>query len=87
MSKTNLGTKLVEPLFIREIGINKKLSNNDEIIKFNKAKNAYIAGHLDSWAIILEENPEMQSTIIKDMKEMANSLKKSAGVVILKDAN
>jgi len=63
------------------------LSNNDEWVEFNKAKNAYIAGHLDSWAIMLEEDPEMRSTIIKDMKEMANSLKKSAGVVILKDAD
>jgi len=63
------------------------LSNNDEIIKFNKAKNAYIAGHLDSWAVMLEDDPEMKSIVIKDMKEMANSLKKSAGVVILKDAD
>lgn len=55
-------------------------------MKFNKAKNAYIAGHLDSWAIMLEEDPEMQSIVIKDMKEMAKLLKKSAGVVILKDA-
>lgn len=59
--------------------------NFDEAVRLNKAKNAFVAGALDSWAIMLEENPEMTSTIIKDMKEMANSLKKSAGVVIFKD--
>ncbi len=59
--------------------------NSDEFIRLNKAKNAFVAGALDSWAIMLEENPEMASTIIKDMKEMAEFLKKSAGVVIFKD--
>lgn len=50
--------------------------------KINNAKNAFIAGCLDSWAIIIEENPELIPTVIKDMKEIANSLKKSAGVII-----
>ena len=63
------------------------MSNDEETIKLFKAKNAYIAGALDSWAIIIEENPEMIQTIVKEMKEMANMLKKSAGVVIFKDAN
>lgn len=50
--------------------------------KLNKAKNAFFAGALDSWAIILDENPEMMGIVIKDMKKLANSLKKSAGVII-----
>ena len=54
----------------------------DNIERMNNAKNAFIAGALDSWAILLQENPEMISTITKDMKEMASSLKKSAGVLI-----
>lgn len=63
------------------------MSNNNEIIKFNKAKNAFIAGCLNSWAVMLEDDPEMKSIVIKDMREMANKLKKSAGVIILKDAD
>ncbi len=47
-----------------------------------KAGWAYIGGSLDSWAIILEENPEMQETVIKDMKEMAAKLREKAGVTI-----
>jgi len=53
--------------------------------KFHNAKNAFLAGALDSWSIILEENPEMYHTVIKDMKEMATALKKSAGVIIFKE--
>ncbi len=55
------------------------------IEQLQKAKNAFIAGALDSWAIILEENPEMTKIIIKDMKKLSDSLKKSAGVVIFKE--
>jgi len=54
----------------------------DEMSKVNKSNNAYIAGCLDSWAVIIEENPEMTKTIIKDMQELAAILKKSAGVVM-----
>ncbi len=43
---------------------------------------AYLAGHLDSWAIIIEENPEMISTISNDMKQLATNLKKISGVTI-----
>ncbi len=63
------------------------MSFDEKVVKLNKAKNAFIAGALDSWAIIIEESPEMIPTIIKDMKEMALSLKKSAGVIILNDAS
>ena len=61
------------------------MSHDSEFIKLNNAKNAFIAGSLDSWAIIIKENPEMIPTVIKDMKEMALSLKKSAGVLIFQD--
>ncbi len=63
------------------------MSYDNEQDKLNKAKNAYIAGSIDSWAIIIEENPEMIPIIIKQMKEMAQSLKKSAGVIFLKNAS
>lgn len=53
--------------------------------KFNKAKNAYIAGALDTWAIMIQENPEMNYIVIREMKEMALLLKKSAGVIIFDD--
>lgn len=43
---------------------------------------AYLAGTLDSWAIILDENPEMQETIIKDMKTLAKKLREKAGVTV-----
>ena len=55
-------------------------------IQVLKAKNAFVAGALDSWAIIIEECPEMIPSIIKQMREMSKSLKKSAGVVIFDDA-
>lgn len=58
------------------------MTETEDILKAIKAKNAYIAGCLDSWAIIIEENPEMTKIVIKDMKELADSLKKSAGVII-----
>lgn len=61
------------------------MSYDNEFLKLYKAKNAFIAGSLDSWAFIIEECPEMIPTIIKDMKDMALSLKKSAGVIILND--
>ena len=54
----------------------------DEIKAF-KAKNAFFAGVLDSWAVILEIGPEMTDKVIVDMKEMATSLKKSSGVLLL----
>ena len=57
----------------------------ERLKKFNNAKNAFVAGALDTWAILLEENPEMIHTVIKDMKEMATSLKKSSGVIIFKE--
>ena len=57
----------------------------DDLKRFHNAKNAFVAGALDSWSIILEENPEMCHTVIKDMKEMATALKKSAGVIIFKE--
>ncbi len=58
------------------------LESIENIEKMLKAKNAFIAGCLDSWAVMLEHDPEFTKTIIKDMKELADSLKKSAGVVI-----
>jgi len=58
------------------------MSYDGETIRCIKAKNAFIAGSLDSWAIIMEEQPEMIPTIINQMKEMALSLKKYAGVTI-----
>ena len=57
----------------------------EELKKMHNAKNAFIAGALDSWSIILEENPEMRHSIIIHMKEMATALKKSAGVIIFKE--
>ena len=44
----------------------------DNIERMNNAKNAFIAGCLDSWAVIIEENPELIPTVIKDMKELAH---------------
>ena len=64
------------------------MSKEEEIHRlkrFHNAKNAFVAGALDSWSIILEENPEMRHTVIRDMKEMATALKKSAGVIIFKE--
>lgn len=61
------------------------MSQDNNYHNLNKAKNAFIAGALDSWAIILQENPEMIQTVTKDMQEMANALKKSAGVLFLKN--
>ena len=54
-----------------------------EVSQLQKALFAYIGGSLDSWAIILEENPEMKNTVIKDMKEMAANFRKKAGVTIV----
>ena len=65
--------------------MNQDKIDTEIMIRANKAKNAFLAGCLDSWAIILEENPEMKKTIIADMKELAASLKKSAGVIILEN--
>jgi len=48
--------------------------------KEHNAKIAFIAGCLDAWAIMLEDNPEMTSNVIRNMKTLANSLKKSSGV-------
>jgi len=58
----------------------------NDLSKVNKANNGYIAGCLDSWAILIEKKPEMKNTIIKDMQELAALLRKSAGVV-MSDAN
>ena len=52
-------------------------------IKAYKAKNAFFAGVLDAWAITLEMCPEITDKVIRDMKEMAISLKKSSGVLLL----
>ena len=57
----------------------------EELQKRHNAKIAFIAGAIDSWSIILEENPEMCHTVIKGIKEMATALKKSAGVTIFKE--
>ena len=57
----------------------------DDLKKMQNAKNAFIAGALDSWSIILEKNPEMCHTVIIHMREMATALKKSAGVIIFKE--
>ena len=51
-------------------------------MSFEKANNAFLAGCLDSWAIIMEENPEKIKDIILYMKKLSHSLKKSAGVTI-----
>jgi len=48
--------------------------------KEHNAKIAFIAGCLDAWAIMLEDNPERTQNIISNMKTLANSLKKSSGV-------
>lgn len=53
--------------------------------EFGEVQNAfyaYLAGLLDSWAIIIEENPEMISTVSNDMKQLATNLKKISGVTI-----
>jgi len=52
-------------------------------IKAYKAKNAFLAGVLDSWAVTLEICPEMRDKVITDMKDFATSLKKSSGVLLL----
>jgi len=54
----------------------------ENVERLLKAKNAFIAGCLDSWAVMLDQDPEFTRTIIKDMRELADSLKKSAGVVM-----
>ena len=59
--------------------------DTNEIIKANQAKDAFVAGALETWANMLEIEPEMQSSVIKDMREMVSFLKKSAGLVNLKD--
>ena len=61
------------------------MTEADELQKMHNAKNAFIAEALDSWSIILEENPEMFHTVIIHMREMATALKKSAGVIIFKE--
>jgi len=61
------------------------LLDTNEIIKANQAKDAFVAGALETWANMLEIEPEMQSSVIKDMREMVSFLKKSAGLVNLKD--
>lgn len=53
--------------------------------KEHNAKIAFIAGCLDAWGIMLEDNPEMTQNIISNMKTLANSLKKSSGVKFKKD--
>lgn len=53
--------------------------------KTHKAKIAFIAGVLDGWAITLEDNPEMTSNVIRNMKTLANSLKKTSGVKFKKE--
>ena len=55
------------------------------IQKEHNAKIAFIAGTLDGWAVMLEENPEMTSDVIRNMKTLANSLKKNSGVKFKKD--
>jgi len=54
----------------------------ENIEKLLKAKNAYIAGCLDMWAAMLETDPEITETVIKNMDDLAVLLKKNAGVVI-----
>ena len=58
---------------------------DEDLQRFQKAKNAYLAGALDVWASILENNPEMKSAVIEEMKEIALLLKKSAGIIIWED--
>ena len=60
-------------------------SPDTEISNAWKAKSVFISGALDSWAVTLEENPEMLKFVIKDMKELAESLRNSGGVVILRN--
>ena len=56
-----------------------------EIRDMIKAMMAFTGGSLDSWAVILEENPEMKETVITDMKKMAAGLRKFAGVTIVNE--
>lgn len=61
------------------------MSSDNELVRLHNAVKASIAGHLDSWAVMLEDDPEMKNIVIKDMKKMATSLKKSAGVIFAND--
>ena len=63
--------------------INKAVEN---IEKLTKANNAYIAKCLDMWAAMIESDPEMTKTVIKNMDDLAALLRKSTGVVMI-DAN
>jgi len=57
-----------------------KLSDIENIQIEHYAKLAFIAGVLDGWTMMLEDNPEMISDVISNMKTLANSLKKTSGV-------
>ena len=57
-----------------------KVNDIENIQKEHNAKIAFIAGVLDAWVITLEDNPEMTSNVISNMKTLANSLKKNSGV-------
>ncbi len=44
---------------------------------------AYLAGHLDTWAYLLKENPETTDKIIEDMSALGKELRRVAGVKIV----
>jgi len=54
--------------------------------KEHYAKIAFIAGVLDEWVMRLEDDPEMISNVISNMKTLANSLKKTSGVKFKKES-
>jgi len=47
-----------------------------------KAYWAHIAGALDVWAVMIEDNPEMIPSITRDMKDLSKNIKKLTGVTI-----
>lgn len=44
---------------------------------------AYLAGHLDTWAFLLKEHPELLDKVIEDMAGLAKELRRVAGVKII----
>ncbi len=66
-----------------KVTLNDLILDAKELNQLQKALFAYLGGTLDSWAIIIEENPELISTVIKDMKELAAKLRKISGVTVV----
>lgn len=64
---------------VLQLSITKITNDLQDIRKLQRDYSRYLVGTMETWASIIESNPEMTSEIIKDMKDLAARIKKVTG--------